>query len=254
MAAQHLLSPHTTNSISMLHSRFLVSLMLVGAAHALSAQSVRLNGYGGYTFGDKLNFSGYPGYDQAKIEESGHFGVGLEVEFRPLTAIEIYYQNQPTTGRLLGTVQDEFKTDLNVSYLMIGGLRYAGNDKVKGFGGLLLGAAFLNSEGLSTTKFGIGGRLGLLITPNEKIGFRLGAQLLSVVQGAGGGFYFGTGGAGAGVSTYSTMYQFGLFGGISISLGGGSAPARSSTPPPQPPAQLPPGVPPPPPPPPAPPR
>jgi hypothetical protein len=40
------------------------------------------------------------------------------------------------------------------------------------------------------------------------------------VQGAGGGLYFGTGGAGAGVSTYSSMLQFGLGGGLTFALGG----------------------------------
>ncbi len=34
-----------------------------------------------------------------------------------------------------------------------------------------------------------------------------------------GGFYFGTGGVGAGVSSYSTMYQFGVGGGLVFKLG-----------------------------------
>jgi hypothetical protein len=44
-------------------------------------------------------------------------------------------------------------------------------------------------------------------------------QLLSIPQGAGGELYFGTGGAGAGVSTYSTMMQFALGGGLTFKLG-----------------------------------
>ncbi len=240
----------------MLHHRSLAALLLLGTAQALSAQSVRLNAYGGYTFADKFDFGGYSGYPQARFDESAHFGGGLEVEVRPMKAIEIYYQQQGTTGRLLG-VGDDITTDVNISYLMLGGLGYAGNDKVKGFGGLMLGAAFFNSDDVNATKFGIGGRLGLLMTPNQKFGIRIGAQVLSAVQGASGGMYFGTGGAGAGVSTYSTVYQFGLFGGIAISLGGGSPAARSSSPPPPPPSGYtpgapPPGTPPPPPPPPPP--
>jgi hypothetical protein len=39
---------------------------------------------------------------------------------------------------------------------------------------------------------------------------------MSAVQSAGGGLYFGTGGGGAGVSTYSSMYQFGLGGGLAF--------------------------------------
>lgn len=223
-------------------------------ASVRAQQTVRLNLYGGYTFADKFNFSGYYGYDQAKIDEAGHFGAGLEIEMRPMTAVEIYYQQQPTQGRLLGTAAEKAE-DLNVSYLMLGGLRYAGNNKVKGFGGLMLGAAFFNSDGVNSTKFGWGGRLGLLIAGSDKLGIRLGAQVVSAVQGASGGMYFGTGGAGAGVSTYSTLYQFGLFGGIALTLGGGSGGSRPAPPPP--PMQPAPGTgvpPPPPPPPPAPPK
>lgn len=198
------------------------------------AEAVRLNGYGGYTFADKVDFSGGYGYNQAKIDESGHWGAGLEIELRPKKAVEIYYQQQPTTGRLLGGTQGEFEQDVTVSYLMLGGLGYAGNDKVKGFGGLMLGAAFFNSDDVNSTKFGIGGRLGLLVSPNQKIGIRLGAQVLSAVQGAGGGFYFGTGGAGAGVSTYSSIYQFGLFGGLALTLGGGGSARRPTSAAPQP--------------------
>lgn len=232
----------------------LLPMLALAAASQLSAQGVRLNAYGGYTFADKFNFSGYYGYDQAKIDESAHFGGGLEIEIRPMKSVEIYYQTQPTTGRLLGASVSDQTTDLNVSYLMLGGMGYAGNDKVKGYGGLMLGAAFFNSDEVNSTKFGIGGRLGLFLTPNPKFGIRLGAQVLSAVQGAGGGFYFGTGGAGAGVSTYSSIYQFAFFGGLSINLGSSSGAARSTVPPPsaQPvPAPMPtPGAPPPPPPPP----
>jgi hypothetical protein len=39
-------------------------------------------------------------------------------------------------------------------------------------------------------------------------------NLLSAVQAVGGGLYFGTGGAGAGVSGFSTFYQFSLGGGL----------------------------------------
>ena len=66
----------------------------------------------------------------------------------------------------------------------------------------------------SATKFAWGLRIGGVIWASEKVGVRLQAQLLSAVQSMGGGFYFGTGGAGAGVTSYSTIYQFGLGGGL----------------------------------------
>lgn len=219
---------HLTRTSALILSAILATFTALG-----QNQPVRLNFYGGYTFADKFNFSGYPGYDQAKIDEAGHFGGGLEIEIRPMMGVEIYYQQQPTQGRLLGT-SDEFSEDVNVSYLMLGGLRYAGNQRIRGFAGLMAGAAFFNSDDVSSTKFGWGGRLGLLVSPNKKVGIRLGAQVLSAVQGLSGGMYFGTGGAGAGVTTYSTLFQFGLFGGVALTLGDGSQPT-----PPRPAGQVP---------------
>lgn len=190
---------------------------------------MRLNVYGGYTFKDRFSLSGtYNGYtyQEAAINESAHFGAGLEFEVRPNKAVELYYQNQATTGYIESTFSRN-EIDVSVNYAMLGGLGYAPfSDLVKGYGGILLGAAWMNSDFGSSTKVAWGGRLGLLISPNERFGIRLGAQVLSPIQGAGGGLYFGTGGAGAGVSTYSTIYQFAFMGGIAIGMsGGGSRPA-----------------------------
>ena len=44
------------------------------------------------------------------------------------------------------------------------------------------------------------------------------ASLFSATQAFGGGLYFGTGGIGAGLSSYSSMYQFGLEGGLVFRL------------------------------------
>ena len=48
------------------------------------------------------------------------------------------------------------------------------------------------------------------------IGEMIGAaqRMIGYLQSIGGGFYFGTGGTGAGVTTYSTFFQFGFTGGL----------------------------------------
>jgi hypothetical protein len=71
----------------------------------------------------------------------------------------------------------------------------------------------------SVNKFAWGLKLGANIWATPRVGIKLQAHLLSIVDGAGGGLYFGTGGVGAGVSTYSTFYQFGLGGGLTFRLG-----------------------------------
>lgn len=201
-----------------------LTLLLLVAAPA-SAQVLRLNLYGGYTFRDRFPLGGtYQGFTwrEGAINESAHFGGGLEYEFRPNKAIEVYYQMQPTTG-YIETSLGRFTTDVTANYLMLGGLGYAPfNDKLKGFGGLLVGAGWASSDAGSSTKFAWGGRLGLMISPSERVGIKLGAQVLSPIQGASGGLYLGagTGGVstGAGISTYSSIYQFGFFGALTFSF------------------------------------
>jgi hypothetical protein len=69
------------------------------------------------------------------------------------------------------------------------------------------------------TKFAWGAKLGLNIWASDNVGIKMQAGLLSAVQAAGGGFYFGTGGGGAGISTYSTFYQFNIGGGLTFRMG-----------------------------------
>ena len=76
-----------------------------------------------------------------------------------------------------------------------------------------------NGNHNTASKFAWGLRLGCNIWANEKFGIKLQTQLLSISQGAGGGLYFGTGGVGAGVSSYSSIYQFQLGGGLTFKLG-----------------------------------
>ena len=56
------------------------------------------------------------------------------------------------------------------------------------------------------------------IAPSDKISIRLHAQILSPIQWIGGGFYFGTGGGGASVSSGSTIWQFNLGGSVNYRI------------------------------------
>lgn len=94
---------------------------------------------------------------------------------------------------------------------------------MSGFGTFDMGVGFtsnlsgsLNSD--NVTKFTLGGRLGVRVAPSDKISIRLHAQLLSPVQWIGGGYYFGTGGSGASVSTGSTVFQFNLGGSVNYRI------------------------------------
>ncbi len=235
--------------------RQLLRHALLGTATMIAlgagAQTVRLNLFSGYTFQDKFPLGGsyyYGGYtytySEGVVDEGAHFGGSIEFEVRRNKSIELLYQNQPTQGYLRGGNYNDFGPyDVSINYIMLGGLNYAPfSDKVKGYGGLNLGCAFMTGDA-EATKFAWGGKLGLMIEMSPTVGLKLGAQLLSPVQGAGGGFYFGTGGASAGVSTYSSVYQFAFTGGLVFSFPRGGAatggprpaPAGGMPPPPPPP-------------------
>ena len=134
-------------------------LLTIGA----SAQNVRLNVFSGYTFQDKFPiggtyyYGGYPyTYSEGVIEESAHFGGSLEFEVRRNKSIELLYQNQPTTGYYRGsnTLLEGNKLDVTVNYIMLGGLNYAPfSEKVKGYGGINLGCAFLTGSNAFVVTF-----------------------------------------------------------------------------------------------------
>jgi hypothetical protein len=227
-----------------LHSRsILLAASMVCLASASNAQ-VKLNGFAGYTFQDRFNMGGaYNGYtfSEGTIGDGAHYGGGFEVEIRKNKSIELFYQTQKTEGYLNSGLVDFGPYDVSVHYVMLGGLGYQPfSPVVSGYGGINLGVGFMSGDA-SATKFAVGGKLGLMINMSSTVGLKMGAQILSPVQGAGGGFYFGTGGASAGVSTYSSIYQFAFTGGLCIALQGRSTagtapkPVGSGYPPPPPP-------------------
>ena len=209
-----------------------ISALFMALILSVNAQKLRLNLYGGYVFDDSFDsyydYNAYSGY-QGKIKGGFQWGAGLEYMLQPSYGLEVYYLRQDTkapaqyfTSNILqGYEETEFEVAIN--YIMIGGNRYIlSNPKINPFFGLSLGACILDVKNPdkgteeSVTKFAWGLRGGALFNASEKIGIKLMASLMSAVQGAGGGVYFGTGGVGTGVSTYSSMYQFGLGAGLVI--------------------------------------
>lgn len=194
------------------------------------AQEVRLNTYAGYVFDDKVdNYYSSNSYFEGKIMGGFRWGAGLEYQLPATTkAFELQYLNQSTTAPITyldagiggGQIQ-QTEFDLVENWIMLNGTNYFPvNETVEPFFGFGIGMVIFdltnpdNGKSDGATKFAWGLRGGSNFWVSEKVGVRIQASLLSAVQGAGGGLYFGTGGAGAGVSTYSTMYQFGFDGGL----------------------------------------
>ncbi|MBL7965121.1 MAG: hypothetical protein JNM31_14905 [Flavobacteriales bacterium] len=211
----------------------LITALVFGLAGTAVAQQLHLNVFGGYTFRERVDISGtYNGlrYNRVFMEHSEHFGGSLEFEFRPGVAIDLRYQLQPTTGWAdHGVSRTTF--DLDVHYITLGVLRYREfSDVASGFGGIMIGAGVFDSDKFSTTNFSIGFQAGILAKFSEAVGLKIGAQLMSPVQGAGAGLFFGTGGASVGVSTFSTVFQFGFTGGLRFSFGGTGGTSSSAPP------------------------
>lgn len=212
---------------------FIVSVLFIITTTAAQAQGFRLNGYALYTFDDKVDsYYSNTQYFEGKIKGGLTWGVGAEFLIRPEYGIELSYHRMdtkaPVTYYNLGVKNANLDVALN--WIMIGGVRYLKvNPKVEPYGGFMLGVGIIDTENpannntQSSTEFAWGMKGGVNLWASERVGIKLQANLMSMVQSVGGGLYFGTGGAGAGVSTYSSLLQFSLGGGLAIKLGANEA-------------------------------
>lgn len=190
----------------------------------------QLNLYGNYVFDDHVeSYYSDNSYFNGTVKGGFLWGAGLQFNLRDNYGLELLYMRQDTKANLDYYFDGNQKTDFDVSmnYIMLGGVKsmHKPGSKAEPYGGLMLGANFVhvenpeNGKSDDATKFAWGLRGGVNLWASDKVGIKLQAQLLSSVQGVGGGIYFGTGGAGAGVSTYSSVLQFGLGGGLTFKIG-----------------------------------
>jgi hypothetical protein len=196
------------------------TLILALASNDLNGQNISLNAFGGYTFQDKIDFSG--GY--GVIEDGAHWGASIELAVKDYMSAELLYQRQDTRSVAYGGGSASAgEGRLGINYIMIGAVKYVFTPDVRiaPYGGLAGGITVFEGKDISqnATRFAFGLKAGMLFEISETVGIRLQAQLLSPVRGTGAGFYFGTGGSGVGVSTYSSVYQFGLTAGLQFRLG-----------------------------------
>ncbi|MEP7129389.1 MAG: hypothetical protein ABI729_10995 [Chitinophagales bacterium] len=212
----------------------LISLILtIFLCSSLShAQNIRLNLYSAYVFPDRFD-SYYDAYNyyNGQIQDGFQWGGGLEYLVNPAYGVELLYYREdtdaPNTEYYYNNKIQHSDLDLAINYVLLGGVRHIQKPggKVDGFGGLMAGMVIANITNPDTnnsstpTKFAWGIRGGANIWASERVAIKLQVQLLSAVQAMGGGLYFGTGGVGAGVSSFSTIYQFGLGGGLAFAIG-----------------------------------
>jgi opacity protein-like surface antigen len=212
----------------------LVLLTICLSAQKSDAQDIRLNLYTAYAFDDRFD-SYYDAYNYYEGTINGGFqwGGGLEYMVQPETGVELLYIRQETTAPT--TYNESYaggykfaSFDLAMNYILLGGNRhfFKPGGKLDGFAGLMAGMVIANIDNptngnaTSATKFAWGLKAGANIWVTDNIAIKLMGQMVSASQAMGGSFYFGTGGTGAGVSSYSTVYQFSLGGGLAFKFGG----------------------------------
>ena len=203
-----------------------ILLFLTGSyLFAQTGPSVRLHGYTTYAFDDNHVDSYYSttNYFNGSVKGGFQYGGGLEIMPFSGAGVEFTYLRLDSKAPMEyyngGVKNSNF--DLAQNWLLLSFNKYVPvNPKVEPYAGMQLGMDIINAtnpdnnNSNSATKFAWGIKAGLNIWANEKVGIKLQTSLLSAVQAVGGGLYFGTGGAGAGVSGYSTYYQFNLGGGL----------------------------------------
>ncbi|WP_113923090.1 porin family protein [Cognataquiflexum aquatile] len=199
------------------------------------AQGIRVNTYAGYVFPDSFdNYYSANSYVQGQIQDGFRWGVGLEYAVPGNRAIELQYKRQdttaPTTYRDPNIGSGGLNTsnfEVGINWIMLNFTNYIPvNETVEPFVGGGLGMGIFDVRNPDTgnanngTKFAWNIRGGSNLWVSENVALRIQASLFSAVQSVGGGLFFGTGGASAGVATYSTMFQFGFDGGLVFRLPG----------------------------------
>ncbi|NVK49388.1 MAG: outer membrane beta-barrel protein [Cyclobacteriaceae bacterium] len=210
-------------------------ILLFLSSQAILAQSIRFNTYAGYIFKNSFNsYYSSSSFYEGTVQDGFRWGLGIEYQPAPELGVEIQYLRQNTNaptryadGGFLGGDIQNTDFDLGLNWVMVNGNRYFPmNDVVEPFVGAGIGLGIFsiknpdNGNSSTATKLGWNVRGGSNFWLAENVALKLQASLFSAVQSVGGGFYFGTGGSGAGLSTYSTLYQFGFEGGLVFRMAG----------------------------------
>lgn len=181
---------------------------LAGGAFA-EPSGILITALGGYQWGG--TFNGY--YGEAKLNDSGNWGIALDIPVRPDTYVELIYTRQVTDLIYreygLGTPATE-QFDISTEYYHVGGLYTMPKEGPRPFGTMTFGAtrfapqsSVYSSEWLFSVALGV----GALVPVSERIGFRLHARLLLPFVYTGGGLWCGGGGCSMGIYGGSTIAQ-----------------------------------------------
>jgi hypothetical protein len=214
----------------MIRKWLFAALLVVACAGTAGAQrpAIELSFYADYVWTSSLSASipdGSGGFRPGNldIKDNPAFGIALDIEVRPGTQVELFYQRQDSETEFRpSTIGAPTETgfDLATSYYHIGALQGYRRGQWMPFTGLTLGATSFDPQGASEGtewKFSFGFHAGAKVYLTDRIGLRMHGRAFSSLLDSSAGLWFGTGGVSVGVGG-SALWQWDLGGGIVILL------------------------------------
>lgn len=206
-------------------------VVLFGTVFTASAQGLRLNAYAAYTFDDGFDVYGDANnYYSGTLKGGSQFGLGLQYAFNPYSAAEILWIHRSATAPAtfkfgIGNNPRSETFEVKHDYIMLSGDGlYSKSAKFEGNAGFMAGVLISNVDAPSAnasgdkTNFAWGGRVGGTVWATPKLGIKLQAMILSSSTATGGDTYWGYWGP-VYLTTYTTLWQFSLGGGLALKLG-----------------------------------
>lgn len=204
-----------------LHTIMVCGLLAVCCCSA-SAQTFKLNGYGGYLFQDGINaFKSNSSYCKGKVEGGIQWGVGAEYLLHPQLGLELLYMRQDTRAPLQyydnGIKEPNF--DVAINYILLSGNAYLSpGKKVNPYLSLMLGTALMqvnnpdSGEGDQGAKFAWGLKTGMGYAVSDQFGLLAQASFLSAFKAVGGNLFLGES---TSADAKTALLQFGFQVGVS---------------------------------------
>ena len=207
--------------------KIILAILFTATFQVSNAQYVDILPYAGYQFAANVDFYYGSSAGRLHFNPAGNYGVGLDLVL-PYNdiAISFSFTNAQTSLTYRGNLQpDEELFDVSQQYYMFGVNKEVDMDKIRPFGGLILGWTTINPDDpdepnrSNVTKFTVGLRGGVKFFISDRIGLFGRVRMLMPVQWAGGGIWFGGGGGGPTLTVGSSVISGDIGGGLIISLG-----------------------------------
>jgi hypothetical protein len=190
------------------------------------SQVVEIAPLAGYTFADRFDL--YGGY--GRVGDGFTYGGTLAVKFSKYSALELLYTRQDAIGEFYaldyytGVIYEDSNVPLSVNYFEIGGLALrpvGAEERIEPFLGVEVGAALIapKEDFNDVWKFAAGVKAGMKIWFSDALGIYFQGNLQMPMQFAGVGIFGGSTGLTTGVTTTTTITQFGFSGGLVFRMG-----------------------------------